>query len=410
MSTSPIESTQARRTLYTLFAANAISMTGNQLTILAVPWFVLSTTGSAAQTGITAFFTILPAIIAGFFGGVIVDRMGYKRASVASDVASGATVALIPLLYSLNLLPFWLLLVLVFLGALLDAPGSTARAALVPELANAAQMSLERATSLMQIVERSSRLVGFPLAGVLVAALGAQTVLWIDAVTFAVSALMVAVFITTPEPEPEMQESEGYLAELVTGLQFIRGDALLLLLITSVMITNFLDAAQSSVILPVYANDVYGNAVSLGLMFGHSGGGAVVGALLYSALGPRYLRRKWLIVALALTSIPRIALLFFPPLYVILLTQTLVGIASGPLNPILMTTFFERIPADLRGRIIGTTSAGAMVAMPLGVLLAGYLVEWGSLRLALSGVIGGYLLTTVMLFFSPTLQEMDSTT
>ena len=55
--------------LYSLFAANAISLTGNVFTTIAVPWFVLQTTGSAAQTGITGFFTILPVVIAGFLGG-----------------------------------------------------------------------------------------------------------------------------------------------------------------------------------------------------------------------------------------------------------------------------------------------------------------------------------------------------
>ena len=66
--------------LYSLYAANAISMTGNQLALLAIPWFVLATTGSAAQTGITAFFTLLPTVISTFFGGTLVDRMGFKQA------------------------------------------------------------------------------------------------------------------------------------------------------------------------------------------------------------------------------------------------------------------------------------------------------------------------------------------
>ena len=152
-----------RRAIYLLFTANTISLIGNQLTLIAIPWFVPETTGSAAQTGLTAFFNFLPIVIAGFFGGAIVDRLGYKRMSIVANIASGITVAFVPLLFGLGLLPFWLLLVLVFLSSLLDAPGSTARAALVPELAEAAAMPLERASSLLQIVERASGLVGVPL-------------------------------------------------------------------------------------------------------------------------------------------------------------------------------------------------------------------------------------------------------
>ena len=62
--------------LYSLFTANIISLVGNIFSTIAIPWFVLQTTGSAAQTGITGFFTILPMVLAGFFGGTLIDRLG----------------------------------------------------------------------------------------------------------------------------------------------------------------------------------------------------------------------------------------------------------------------------------------------------------------------------------------------
>ncbi len=108
--------------LYALFTANAISLTGNVFSNIAIPWFVLQTTGSATQTGITGFFTILPVVIAGFFGGTIIDRLGYKRTSIIADIASGVTTALIPLLHFTIGMQFWQLMVLVFFGALLDMP------------------------------------------------------------------------------------------------------------------------------------------------------------------------------------------------------------------------------------------------------------------------------------------------
>src|SRR5512143_3253992 len=119
------------RPILALFTANAISMIGNVCAGIAIPWFVLQTTGSAAQTGITGFFTILPVVLAGFHGGALVDRLGYKPTSIIADLTSGITVALIPLLHFTVGLQFWQLMVLVFLGGLLDAPGSTARGALV---------------------------------------------------------------------------------------------------------------------------------------------------------------------------------------------------------------------------------------------------------------------------------------
>lgn len=396
-----------RRAIYILFAANAISLVGNQLTLIAIPWFVLETTGSAVQTGLTAFANILPIIIAGFFGGTIVDRLGYKRTSIVADIASGVTVALVPLLFGLGLLPFWLLLVIVFLSSLLDAPGSTARAALVPELAEAAGMSLERASSMIQVVERASRLIGAPLAGLLVALMGAQNVLWLDAVTFAISAAMVA-FLVPYASQTISAARQRYSADLIEGLRFLRRDPLLLVIVGVVMLTNCLDAAKGSVVMPVYARDIYGSAVALGLMFGLSGGGSVIGALIYGSVGHRHSRHWIFIGCFIAVSLPIFVLAALPPLSVALAAQFISGLASGPINPILSTVEYERIPHNMRGRVFGAMTAGAWMAMPLGVLLGGYAIEWGGLVPTLLVIGGFYLLVTVSLTFNPVLKLMDS--
>src|SRR5687767_3273283 len=189
--------TKNRLPLVSLFAANAISMVGNVFANIAIPWFVLQTTGSPTQTGITGFFTILPVVLAGFFGGTIIDRLGYKRTSIIADIASGLTTLLIPLLHFTVGLAFWQLMVLVFFGAFLDTPGATARDALLPELAEEAGVPIERATSYVHVIERSSRFVGAPLAGLLISLFDTASVLWLDAASFFVSAAIIGIFIST---------------------------------------------------------------------------------------------------------------------------------------------------------------------------------------------------------------------
>ena len=400
----------AKRVIYTLFIANAISMTGNQLALLAIPWFVLATTGSAAQTGITAFFTLLPTVLATFFGGAFIDRIGFKPASIIADLASGVTVLLIPVLFAAGWLPFWLLQVLVFLGALLDAPGVTARDALLPELAAAAEMPLERIASLNQIVERSSRLLGAPAAGFLIALVSAQNVLYLDAATFAVSALLVWVIVPNikiDKPVDDTASPPGYLADLQAGLRYVRQDVLILTIVGIVLITNLLDAALASVIYPVFVRDVYGSAIGLGLIFGVSGGGAVIGALIYSAMGHRYTRYRVYVWSFIVVALARIPLIFLPPLWIVLATAAIVGLAAGPLNPIMSAVSYSRIPSAMRGRVLGVIRSGAFMAMPLGVLLAGYALEGLGLRLTLIIVVVCYLLTTVSLLFNRQLRAMD---
>jgi len=402
--------TRNRLPLLSLLTANAISMVGNVFATIAIPWFVLQTTGSATQTGITGFFTILPVVLAGFLGGTLIDRLGYRRTSIIADLASGVTVALIPLLHFTVGLQFWQLMVLVFLGALLDAPGSTARAALIPELAALAGMPIERAASASQVIERSSRLVGAPLAGLLIAVMGTANVLWLDAVSFFISMAIVALLITTTYAKPKEAEQGKYFDGLVNGLRFLRRDYLILTIVVIVMITNFLDAAFGGVILPVYVNQVFGNALNLGLIIAANGGGAVLGAIIFGTIGHRLPRHATFVVMFMLASLWFWAFVLYLPFPLILVAAIISGMGAGPLNPIIDAVEYERIPADMRGRVFGTITAGAWVAMPLGMLLGGILTEQFGAQLLLISLGLTYLVTTLSMAFIPVMQQINRRT
>ena len=395
--------------LFALLGANAVSMVGNVLAMIAIPWFVLQTTGSASKTGLTAFFTALPAIIAAFFGGTIVDRLGYKRTSIISDIASAITVALVPLLYYTTGLAFWQLLALVFLGALLDAPGSTARLSLLPDVTRLAGMRLERANSAAQAIQRGSQLLGAPLAGLLIALLGTSNVLWVDAASFAVSALMVAAMVPSSHAVAGATATQGYLTELKKGVQFIRRDRLIFAIVMTVMVTNFLDAPVFSVIMPVYVKQKFGSAVGLGLMLGAFGGGALLGTIIFGAIGHRMPRRATFIGAFIILGLQFWILTTLPGLPVAMLVLATMGVTAGPLNPIILTVTQERIPADMRGRVFGTLTAGAYLAVPLGMVLAGYLLDWIGIRATLLAQAACYFVITFSLLFNPALREMNRT-
>lgn len=383
-------------------------MVGNQLALLAIPWFVLATTGSAVKTGITAFFSLVPVVLATFFGGAFVDRLGFKTSSVVSDIASGLAVVAIPILFSLDLLSFWLLQVLVFLGALLDAPGVTARDSMLPELADE-DMPVERLAAVRQVVERGARLLGAPIAGFLIALISAENVLYLNAATFGVSALLIGLGVPAIELTRDEEEAapKSYIRQVREGLNFIKLDKLILTFIMVALVTNLLDGALGSVIYPVFVNDLYGSSVGLGLIFGVSGGGAVIGALLYSWLGQGRSLRKIYLAGFVLIGVARLVLVFLPPLWVVLISSAIVGIAAGPLNPIMDTVYYKRVPAVMRARVLGALRSFAFMAIPLGVLLAGFAVEGLGLQLTLILTVGLYLVTALALVFNKRLGEMD---
>ena len=395
-----------RRPLFALYVAGAVSLTGNSMALVAIPWFVLVTTGSPSQTGLVAFFTVLPAVLAGFLGGVLVDRMGFRTMSVISDVASGITMGLIPLLHYAVGLQLWQLIALVFFGTLLDSPGTTARSSLLPDLAEVASMELERATSLHSGIQRGSTMAGAPLAGLIIALFNAPTVLWINAATFGISALLVAVMV--PRPEPTHGTPASYFSDLTSGLRYLLGDRLVRTIVIIVMVTNFLDGPVFAVYLPVYAQEILHSPVALGLTVGTFGAFALLGALVFAAVGSRLPRRMAFIGAFIAVGVPFLVLATLPPLWVAIAAMAVAGLAAGPINPLISTVAYERIPADLRGRVLGAMTAGVFVALPVGMLLGGYLVEWIGLGNTLLAVGASYVLLTVSLLTNRSLKAMNT--
>lgn len=379
--------------LISLLAADGISRAGNAITVVAVPLYVLATTGSAFAAGIVGVFATVPIVIGGAFGGVLVDRLGWRTSSVVADLSSGLTVLAIPLLAAFDALPFWLLLALVFLSGVLDVPGSTARISLLPDLAERAGTRLSRATGAAATVQRTATLLGAGGAGAIIALGGPVEALYLNAACFAVSALVTVIGIprhavgsdpsdpsdsataaSGPEPEPA-----GYWRTLAAGFRYIARQPLVRAMVLLVVVTNAIDAAGMTVLKPVYATGVDPGGAFLGAMLACFAGGALLGAACYSAIGHGLPQRPLLIVTFFVAGVtPYAAMALGVPPAALLVVIAVAGFAAGPINPILDTALLALLPAGLRARVFGAIAAGVAAAMPLGAFLAGVGVEtWG---------------------------------
>lgn len=394
-----------RRPVVALLSANAISLSGNALTALAIPWFVLATTGSASKTGLVAFTQMLPTVLAAFLGGALVDRVGPKTMSVLADLASGITVGLVPLLYHTVGLTFWQLLILVFLGALLDTPGNTAREALLPELVQRAGASLERANGAMQTIQSFSGLVGPAMAGVLIAHIGASNVLWVDAATFAVSAFIISTLV--PAIPAHQREPRRYHDEVLDGFRFLRQDRLLLTIMITAAILNFVGPPTFTVVMPVFARQEFGSAQALGIILAGFGAGSLLGGAAFGMVGSRLPRRVTSIALLGLSSAAIAGMAWLPPVAVSTVLTSLFGFAVGSVNPLVYTLLQERVPPELRGRIFGTVLGVALLAAPAGMLVAGASVQALGVRTVFLAVAAVQVLVTLSMLFQPALKEMD---
>jgi MFS family permease len=403
-----------RRPLATVLVANLVSVAGNCLTYMGVPWLVLQSTGSAAKAGVVAFCTLLPAVLAALVTGPVIDRMGRRRVSVASDLACGIAIAAIPLLQFAGILQFWMLCLLMAMTALFRAPGETARGVLLPILAERAGIPLTRAAGQYDGAARCAALTASALGGVLIAVLGAVNVLLVDAATFAVAAPLFAVG-TRGLPEARAQRRAepvtlpAYRRELAEGYGFVAATPLLLGLCLMTLVTRGLDQGWSAVLLPVHARDQLDGAVDLGLLEAAFGLCALTGALVYGTVGSRFRRWPLFTIAFLVGGLPRFVVAAFTDTFTPLaLTMAVEGLAFGVLGPITATVTYEAVPEDLRSRVLSVITASVQLVTPLGGLAAGFLVDSVGLPSTLLAVGGVYLLATLCPVIFPVWRQMDS--
>src|SRR5207342_2474118 len=140
MTTLLARPTARRVPLYGWLTAECISLLGTRVSMIAIPWLVLTTTGSATRTGLVAFAEITPMVFFKAFGGPLVDRVGPRRMAITTDLLSFVAVGMIPLLHVSGALTFPLLLGLVAIAGALRGPGDAATNALIPALVERAHV------------------------------------------------------------------------------------------------------------------------------------------------------------------------------------------------------------------------------------------------------------------------------
>jgi MFS family permease len=160
-------------------------------------------------------------------------------------------------------------------------------------------------------------------------------------------------------------------------------------------------------VLPVFAKESFGSAADLGLMFGVFGGFALLGSLVFSAVGHRLPRRLTFVTCFLVWASDYLVLATLPSLPVTLAAMAVGGLAVGPINPLLGTLQYELVPKDLRGRVFGATTAGAWAAIPAGVLLGGVAVQAVGVAPTFLGIGVCYVGVAAFGFLNPAFHEMD---
>lgn len=395
-----------RRPVTTMVTTSFLSSISNNMTAVAVPWFVLTLTGSAAQTGLTAAVTLLPSVIMSFFGGAVADRVNARKLSVFADIMSGATVALVPLLYLLDILTFPMLLLLMFLGAIFDTPGHTARNTMLPRLADRAGVPLERINSAFGVSQSVSSIIGAAASGLLIGLLGASNVLWFNAAAFGISALAVALFI--PDLGVNPPSGASLLGDVRAGFHYVWSNSLIRTIILAALVINAVYSPIFGVIMPYYAKTVYDSATALGIIAAAYGAGMLIGSLAYGFIGERLPKRTQMFISISLISLPIAGLIAIPAFGWTIAIISFCAVGSGLVNPMLITIIMKETPQHMLGRVMGVISAGAMVAAPLGMIAVGPVLDAVGLRGTFIGISAILFAVFLMVIANRTIRQMDT--
>ncbi|GAB2631492.1 MFS transporter [Kribbella swartbergensis] len=371
-----------RRGLVVLFAADVLSAVGSRVSMVAIPWLVLVTTGSAARMGLVAAVEMVPYIVASIMGGPVIDRLGARRSSIIANLASAVAVAAIA---ATNELGFAVLLLLVAVAGALRGVADRAKELLVRPMAEAAEVPLIRVTSLHEAFSRGATLLGAPLAGLLIYWTDAASVLWIDAGTFVVCGLLVAAFVHPPHAAVEARRDK-YFRSLAVGFAFVRHDSLLATMLITTFTINVFASASTAVFIPLWVAEELGSPAGLGLTLGAFSAGALLGSISFAVLATKVPRYLTFAIGAVIGGSPRLLVLGLSDHLVLVMVVTfLSGIGIAAINPVFGAVLYEHVPKNLQARVIGLVAASSFAGLPLGALLAGELVSGFGLIPALIG-------------------------
>ena len=355
------------RSLVGLVAAELVSLTGSAMTFVALPWFVLQTTGSTAKMSWVLAAELLPVVIVGIPAGSVIVRLGAKRTMLISDAVRGPLLVVIPILHRSGHLSFPALLAVTFAIGVFTAPYFASARIVVPEIVGDDERRVAQVNAILAGANQITQIAGPVLAGLLIAAVGPSTVLVVDGCSYLLSFLVIALLVRVGSAAARSADSGGLLA----GLRFLIRDGLLGPIMIVACALNFF--VQGLIVgleaLAYFRYDA--DARVLGYLFAAFGGGALCGALVAQRLVRGVDLLKLASFAIVAMPLPLFALGLSLPWSAALVVVAAVGFFTPLVNAPLMGVLTVQTPEALRPKVLTAVLAVSSLAGPLGFVVAG---------------------------------------
>lgn len=346
-----------------LMVGETVSVIGSQMSMLALPWFVLRTSGSAVTVSAVVGAQLVALLLAGIPSGAYAHRYGIRRTMLLSNFFAAVLTALIPALHYVGLLSVPALMSVAFCLGIAISPYFACRQSLLPELLGEDEVAFRQGMALFQIAFRTASWLGPAVGGILIVWASPRAVLLVDASTFLVAFAVLARWVNADAPPTGVLQSMRPLS----GVFFLLENRLVGALALGQALSQ--TAYQALVFaLPVLAYRSYGqNARIAGLLLAAWGLGSFLGSIwsLKSDAGTEAVRVT--VVTWFLQSLPLWFLVLPVPAAVAVLIVLVSGAANGIRVPAMMGVWAVSTPHHLRPQSM-SAMATLGTALSLGVV------------------------------------------
>jgi hypothetical protein len=350
-----------------IFAARAVSLLGTSMAPAALAFAVLDQPGgSAAELGIVMAGRSIAQVIFLLFGGALADRFPRYRIMVGSDLLAFAAQGAIAGLFITRTAPLALLVGLAAVNGAANALFLPASRGLIPEIVDASE--LQSANALIRLSQNSAGLAGAAASGAIIVAVGAGWALGIDAVTFAISAVLV---LTSQAPRSgHARDRTTLLTDLREGWQEFRSRQWVWVIVAQFALVNLCFSPCVYVLGPIVAKEHWGGALAWSAIITANAVGLVGGSFLAMRIRPA---RPLLVATLATFGFlpPFFLLAVAAPVWLAALSMLVNGLAVDVFEVLWITALQEYVPSDKLSRVNSYDALGSFVLGPLGLLLVG---------------------------------------
>jgi MFS family permease len=376
------------------------------MTFIAMPWIALELTGTATSAGLVVALTAIPTLLLAPFLGSFIDKVGRRKTAILSEILAGVVAVMIPLVSGIWELTLAWLIVISILKALFTPGGSTARKSLIPDVAKPAGMSLDRANSIHEGLFASGFAAGPALATFLIANIGSSNTYFVIAL-FAILSGLFAIFIRAEEQHDEVKEEGNLLVFAMQGFKVLFSNPPIFIMMAAIMALAVIYLPTEMVVLPAYYNSL-GDPEGLGSAISAAALASVFGALGFEWIHKRLSYANILRVGILGIGLSMIPMSTLPPQWAMITFFFTLGLAWGPLLPLLNTVIQERIPADKRGRVFALEmtmwNAGPLISM----VAVGNAVDAFGVGAVYTVLAWGVLIAGLFVSFNKYIRQLDS--